>query len=377
MIIYCLRSLLIKMDKLFDSLTYFGLFQGLFLLTILIFGKQYRKQINGYLVFLIIVIVIGLLGRALLLLEIFGYEPRLMTISEFSILLFGPAFALFVRSSLKHLPFKKQDLLHFIPACLHIIYLIKYFILASDETLNSRYASGELIKIVLILGTIGLIVNIGYWVWSWMLLTNFKTKIVNELSYSIKSRFLTMFLIAIGICLAFWFTIILITFFEYELMARVIYNFVWISLTIIILFVGFHSFTQPELFNIEFGSAKTKYTQSKLKHEDIQSLKEVLEQLMQTKKPYLNKKLLKTELAELLGVNNPEMARLLNEGIGMNFFEFVNYYRIKEFIELVESKKFKNFTFMAIASEAGFNSKSTFNKAFKDIMGKTPRQYFA
>jgi AraC-like DNA-binding protein len=71
------------------------------------------------------------------------------------------------------------------------------------------------------------------------------------------------------------------------------------------------------------------------------------------------------------------MARLLNEGVGMNFFEFVNYYRIKEFIELVESKKFKNFTFMAIASEAGFNSKSTFNKAFRDIMGKTPRQYFA
>jgi len=365
------------MEKLFASLVYFGLFQGLFLLTILIFGNQYRKRINGFLVFLIVVIVIGLLGRALLLLEIFGYEPRLITISEFSMLLFGPAFALFVRSSLKHLPFKKKDLLHFIPAFLHIIYLIKYFILASDETINSRYASGELIKIVLILGTIGLIINIGYWIWSWTMLISFKAKIVNELSYSIKSRFLNTFLIAIGICLAFWLTIILITYFEYELMARVVYSFVWISLTIIIILVGFHSFTQPELFNIEFRSAKTKYAQSKLKQEDIQYLKEELENLMQTKKPYLNKKLLKTELSELLGVNNPEMARLLNEGVGMNFFEFVNYYRIKEFIELVESKKFKNFTFIAIASEAGFNSKSTFNKAFKDIMGKTPRQYFA
>ncbi len=365
------------MEKLFESLVYFGLFQGLFLLTILIFGKQFRKRINGYLVFLIIVIVFGLLGRALVQFEIFGYEPRLITISEFSVLLFGPAFALFVRSSLEHLPFKKKDLLHFIPAFLHIIYLFKYFILVSDETINSRYASGELIKIVLVLGTIGLIINIGYWVWSWMILANFKIKIINEFSYSIKSRFLKMFLVAIGICLTFWLAIILITLLEYELMIGVVYNFVWISLTIIILFVSFHSFTQPELFNIEFRSAKTKYARSKLRVQDIQSLKEVLESLMQTKKPYLNKKLHKAELAEMLGVNDPEMARLLNEGVGMNFFEFVNYYRIKEFIELVESKNFENFTFMAIATEAGFNSKSTFNKAFKDIMGKTPRQYFA
>ena len=85
------------MEKLFASLVYFGLFQGLFLLTILIFGNQYRKRINGYLVFLVVVIVVGLLGRTLLLLEIFGYEPRLITISEFSMLLFGPAVALFVQ----------------------------------------------------------------------------------------------------------------------------------------------------------------------------------------------------------------------------------------------------------------------------------------
>ncbi len=365
------------MENLFASLVYFGLFQGLFLLTILIFGNQFRKQINRYLVFLITVVVIGLLGRTLLLLEIFGYEPRLITISEFSMFLFGPAFALFVRSSLQHKSFKKKDLLHFIPAVIHILYLIKYFILASDETINGRFASGELIRIVLTLGIIGLIINFGYWIWSWLMLSRFNSKMISELSYAVKSRFLKMFLIAIGICLAFWLTIIFITFFEYELLARVVYNFVWISLTMIILFVGFHSLTRPELFSIEFKSAKTKYSKSKLKPEDIKNLKEELEAIMQHKKPYLNKKLHKAELAEMLGVNDPEMARLLNEGVGMNFFEFVNFYRIKEFIALVESQEFNNFTFIAIASEAGFNSKSTFNKAFKDLMGKTPRQYFA
>lgn len=98
---------------------------------------------------------------------------------------------------------------------------------------------------------------------------------------------------------------------------------------------------------------------------------------MLEKKPYLNKKLLKAELSDLLGISGPELARLLNEGFGMNFFEFVNYYRIKEFIKLAESQNTQNLTFAAIAEDAGFNSKATFNKAFREIMGKTPREYFS
>lgn len=364
------------MEKLFASLVYFGLFQGVFILSVLFFGKQNKNSLNGYLVFLIVVVVIGLSGRALLLLGIFGYEPRLITISEFAMFLFGPAFMLFVRSSLEHKKFSYTDLFHFLPSVFHITYLIVYFILASDEVIEGRYASGELIRIVLVLGVLGLMVNISYWIWSWVLLFRFKSKLQSELSYVVKFHFLKLFLIAIGACLLFWLAIILITYLEYELMARVVYNFVWLGLTLIILFIGFYSFTKPELFNIDFADTKEKYAKSKLSHADIIKLKDELESLMVAKKPYLNKRLLKAELAEMLGVNSPELARLLNEGFGMNFFEFTNYYRIKEFIHLVESGQFPNFTFLAIAEEAGFNSKATFNKAFKEVMGKTPRQYF-
>ena len=90
----------------------------------------------------------------------------------------------------------------------------------------------------------------------------------------------------------------------------------------------------------------------------------------------LNNKLLKTELAQMLGVNNPELARLLNENIGMNFFEYVNYYRIKEFVFLAKTEKAKQLTFFGLAQEAGFNSKTTFNKSFKKLMGVSPSAYF-
>ena len=79
----------------------------------------------------------------------------------------------------------------------------------------------------------------------------------------------------------------------------------------------------------------------------------------------------------MLGVNNPEVARLLNEKIGMNFFEYVNYFRIREFIELAKMDRAKNLTFFGIAQEAGFNSKTTFNKSFKKIMGTSPSEYFS
>lgn len=120
-----------------------------------------------------------------------------------------------------------------------------------------------------------------------------------------------------------------------------------------------------------------KYAQSKLSNTDLNRLKETLDNLMVEKKPYLNNKLLKAELAEMVGVSNPELARLLNERIGMNFFEYVNYYRIMEFIKLAQSEEGKSMTFFGLAQEVGFNSKTTFNKSFKKLMGVTPKQYLA
>ncbi|MEK6152336.1 helix-turn-helix domain-containing protein [Flavobacteriaceae bacterium 3-367] len=365
------------MENLFNALVYFGFFQGLFFLGVLLFGKPYRKQVNTYLIFIISIIIVSLLGRVLLLLGIFGYPPKLMLISEVPMMLFGPSIALFVRSSLYRIPFKKIDLLHFIPAAVHVSYLFIYFVLASEEELNERAVSGELLNIVLVLGVIALLVNLLYLIWSWVLLDGFKRNMNDELSFLVKTRFLKVFLTAIGCCLVLWAAIILITFMEYRLLARLVYNTVWLCHTFIILFLGFYTFTRPEVFGLNIGAPTHKYAKSKLKQEDIALLKQELEGIMQTKKPYLNQKLLKVELAELLQITGPEMARILNEGFGMNFFEFTNYYRIKEFIALVESGQHKNLTFMAIAEKSGFNSKSTFNKAFKDLMGKTPRQYFS
>lgn len=365
------------MQTLLNQLVYFGFFQSLFLLGIYLFSAKNRKNINGYIAFLVFVLLIGLSGRVLYLSDIFGPNPRLISFSEFSILLFGATVYLFTRSSLLGKRFSYVDLVHYIPGVCYILFIVFYFMLSTDEVLSARVESGELFRVVNIVVGFGLAFNITYWAMSLYEFLQFRKQLLNELSYTVKTQFFLNFLIAIGSCLLIWTVIYLFNISGYELLEIKSRPAIWLSIAFIILFIAFYSMNEPDLFRQQTMELVQKYANSKLTVSDLNQLKETLEQLMEQKKPYLKSKLLKAELAEMMGISNPELARLLNERIGMNFFEYVNYYRIKEFIKLAQSEQGKSMTFFGLAQEVGFNSKTTFNKSFKKLMGVTPKQYLA
>lgn len=365
------------METLLNQLVYFGFFQSLFLLILYLFSAKNRKNINGYIAFLVFVLLIGLSGRVLYLSDIFGPNPRLISFSEFSILLFGATVYLFTKSSLLGKPFSYLDLVHYIPGLCYILFIIFYFMLATDEVLATRVKSGELFRVVNIVVGFGLAFNTTYWAMSLYEFLQFRKQLLNELSYTVKTQFFFNFLIAIGSCLFIWTIIYLFNVSGYELLEIKARPAIWLSIAFIILFIAFYSMNEPDLFRQQPVILVQKYVNSKLTTSDLDQLKAILEQLMEQKKPYLNNKLLKAELAEMMGISNPELARLLNERIGMNFFEFINYYRIMEFIQLAKSEQGKTMTFFGLAQEVGFNSKTTFNKSFKKLMGVTPKQYLA
>ena len=197
------------------------------------------------------------------------------------------------------------------------------------------------------------------------------------MSYAVKTQFFFNFLIAIGAALFVWIVVYFLSLFQVDTIEREARQFIWLGIASIILFLTYYEMVRPDMLRIPTLRTTQKYLHSKLSSKDLEALKIKLEVIMLEKKPYLNKKLVKAELAELLGVSNPEMARLLNERIGMNFFEFVNYYRIKEFIQLADTNKAQSLTFFGLAQEAGFNSKTTFNKSFKNLMGTSPSSYFS
>ena len=331
---------------------------------------------NGYLIFLIFILLIGLSGRVLYISGIFGKDFRLIGLSEFATLLFGSTIFLFTKSSLNQKPFSKLDLVHYVPGFFYILFVIFYFMLPSNEVIASRAKSGELFRTITLFIGIGLLFNITYWVLSLQVFLSFRKKLRDEFSYTIKTSFFLKFLMAIGLCLLSWVIVYFISIFGFELIERRAREFIWLSIALIILFIAFFGILSPDLFQIGSSNKAQKYAQSKFSLKDLDALKVKLENLMEEKKPYLNNKLLKAELSEMLGVSNPEMARLLNEKIGMNFFEFVNYYRIKEFVSLAKTEKAKTLTLFGIAQEVGFNSKTTFNKSFKKLMGDSPSAYF-
>ncbi|MCF6298187.1 MAG: helix-turn-helix domain-containing protein [Flavobacteriaceae bacterium] len=364
------------MQVLLNQLVYFGFFQSLLLLFVYLFSSRKRKHINGFMAFLILALFIGLSGKVLHSAGVWNSDFRLIAFSEFSALLFGPTIYLFIRSILKKRRYSNENLVHYVPSLVYSIFITMYFIIPTDAVSIERNNSGELMRAIYACHAVGLVVNITYWFLSWKLIQNFSKQMKNEISYELHTRFIINFLLLVGICLLIWTTLYLTSLFGLEMIERNARPYIWIILTFIILFITYYGMINPQVLRIVPDIKNQKYTQSKLSIDDLDRLKIQLDKLMLSKKPYLNNKLLKTELAQMLGINNPELARLLNENIGVNFFEYVNYYRIKEFIFLAKTERAKQLTFFGLAQEAGFNSKTTFNKSFKELMGTSPSIYF-
>jgi AraC-like DNA-binding protein len=99
--------------------------------------------------------------------------------------------------------------------------------------------------------------------------------------------------------------------------------------------------------------------------------------IMQESKPFLNPDLTLAGFAESIDNKPHTISKTINECFNKNFRDFINEYRVNEFIKKMDSEDAKNMTFLYLAYEAGFNSKSTFNLAFKKVTGLSPREYFS
>jgi AraC-like DNA-binding protein len=146
---------------------------------------------------------------------------------------------------------------------------------------------------------------------------------------------------------------------------------------------SFYAIQQPVIFGQEVriideegnGKVTEKYVKSGLKDKQAEIYLKNLISVMDTEKPYLNRNLSIQDLSELTGIPRHHITQVLNENHGKNFFTFINEYRVKEIISRFGDPKNNNFTILAIAFDAGFNSKTTFNSIFKSQTGMTPSEY--
>ncbi len=151
------------------------------------------------------------------------------------------------------------------------------------------------------------------------------------------------------------------------------YHLVWIGLSALVIGLGYYILRYPEVFSLPEQGDESESKPSRI--ENIDELGVKIDTVMRELRPYLEPKLTLPALSEITGISQHILSRVINEKFGKNFFEFVNSYRVEEFKRLATAEKLKNMTLLALALEAGFNSKSTFNTAFKKIARQTPREF--
>ena len=100
-----------------------------------------------------------------------------------------------------------------------------------------------------------------------------------------------------------------------------------------------------------------------------------LEKLLVQKKQFLNPTLTLDDVAKKLDLSKSHLSRIINSELNTNFNNYLNSLRVEQAKSYLENKKFINYTLAAIGLESGFNSKSTFYKAFKKYTGHSPAEF--
>ncbi len=100
-------------------------------------------------------------------------------------------------------------------------------------------------------------------------------------------------------------------------------------------------------------------------------------QLFDEQRLYLNEKLTVSDIARALDINDQQVSYLVNRQLGISFLDFVNAYRVHDVIGKITNGEHQQKTLLGIGLEAGFNSKASFNRNFKEHTGYTPSDYVA
>ncbi len=109
--------------------------------------------------------------------------------------------------------------------------------------------------------------------------------------------------------------------------------------------------------------------------EEIEKLKLQLHEILTKKKLYLNDSLSLSELAEELDISDKKLSELLNQHLNTNFYNLINEYRVKEVKQKIENGDNQKFTLLSLAYDCGFQSKTSFNRVFKQKTGMSPSKY--
>jgi len=153
---------------------------------------------------------------------------------------------------------------------------------------------------------------------------------------------------------------------------------------IIIFWYLYKALNHPDLFrNVDSKLKLVKRIISEEKNSEHPSVtdEEYNEELLKLKKymieeqPFLNPSLTILDVSKDIGIPVRDLSILINHKLEQHFYDFVNTYRIERAMDILKDGAKSKLTILEILYDVGFNSKSSFNTAFKKYTGNTPTYY--
>ncbi len=275
---------------------------------------------------------------------------------------------------------KTKHLVHLVPWIINIFILLPNFFMASEsaqidflsnfnETTESYYISilGKIIEIIYIIAEIYYLLR-----YRKLLLENYTSKDAFYNYHWVKQLII---FILIGQVLTFIkavirdsgdFDIEFVNIFRIILLAFGLFFSFWLV---------FKALLSPKLFRgIEVNLRLSKEMIIDDGEKDNNQI-QLIKNYMDKEEPFLDPSLTVKSLSEKMDLPHRELSILINQELGQHFFDFINEYRIEKAMSILKDPSKKKHTVLEILYEVGFNSKSSFNTAFKKHTGTTPTAY--
>ena len=308
---------------------------------------------------------------------------NLLLFSKTLTFLIFPSFFLYVLSiSYSNFRIKSKHLFHTIPFILYFLVIV-IFLFDDKDGLESYYFqnlewifNAILLKFQAFLYIIGIILTLKKH--QKIYFENYTSGNINIYKWLYKVTFVFILTLPITIAKEFLFLSNyhnIFTWANIVLVSIALFMFCWFVLKALYnpeLFRGIDSKLQTVK---QLQKQETEQFIETEKNTEIKTQIQYLKKYMVEQKPYLESKLTLQQLAIQLNIDSRELSILINQHIGQHFFDFINKYRLKNAMEILKNSSKKELTIQQILYDVGFNSKSSFNTAFKKYTGHTPTEY--
>lgn len=360
-----------------------------FFFALLLFQKKSRVNHDNILIVWLVYLGLFIGGYSLYSHELFT-EFNLFSAHLISLFLLQGVFIYLYASRLvsKQSQFNKKKLLHLLPFVAFNVYLIiaSFFPhYANEIRVENAHTNGHPPVLFLLFLIVTLLSGSFYFLLTLKLFRKHDINIFNNFSSTknVNLDWLRKLIIVFGVI---WTALIIITFIHhvFNLLSMVFCtDSLFMALSVFVILIGYFGLQQQLVFGNEFEKVqilideKVKYSGSTLKEDEAAQYSAQLEEYLRLEKPYLDPELTLTQLAERINISPHHLSQIINEQFQLNFFEYINQFRVEEVKSRIGNPKYKSYSLLGIAMDSGFNSKSAFNRVFKKLTHQTPSQFKA